>query len=466
MVSLFRTPDYGWSKIESKVLKGRIRIGKLWWMSHDWFIGWGSDYVWMLNPVARMDIVDDDRYDDIIWRRTTGIDFRATWHDRVGVFFRFHDTKEWGNGPYRDRNQVYDDRYGYVGPLMGDDFTYYDVTEYGMHFRWGWFRLDGGKWQNQWGPGSYGHFLLSDEGTSYDQVRLKVDIGSKVRLTALTGVLKQYPSLGDTLYIAAHGEPRIVEPKKFVSAHRLDIAPHRKLQLGFSEMVIYGDRGLELGYLIPLNFYFSAEHHYGDQDNVVWAMDWKYTGIRGVRWYGELFIDDLTIAKLGENSVGNKWVAMTGVRWYDPFELPNVSMGIEFTAIRPFVFSHWYSVNTPAHWTQPLGHWAPPNSLIWTVGGDYQPIRSLYLSVRYDYQKHGANTDELNVGGDQFRPHGTGDSETVGFLDGDLQKQQDFSWKVSWEPLPRFNFAMEGGTVSVDVEDYSWMIAGLYLNFR
>lgn len=455
----------GWTRIKRMGFFEWVHVGNFWEQSYDWFSGDGDSYSWAANPILRYDFVSDNRYDKIIQRRTSGIDFRAIWNDKVGIFFRFHDTKEWGNGPYRSRSQVYDDRYGYIGPLLGDDFTYYDRTDYGIHLRWGRFRLEGGKWQNLWGTGHWGHFLLSDEATSYDQVRLKVDIGSWGQFTALTGALRQYPPLGDTLYISAAGDPRLAETQKFVSAHRIDVRPSRVLQMGFSEMVIYGDRGLELGYLLPLNLYFSAQHHYGDQDNMLMGADFKYTGIRGVRWYGELLIDDLTIAKLGTAYYGNKWAGLLGAWWIDPIGAPNLSVGLEFAAARPYVGTHRFVVDMPTHWTRPLGHPAPPNSLTWTVGGDYQPIRSLSISLRYDYQKHGANPDSLNVGGDANLPYRPGDPEMVAFLAGNVQTSQSWSGAAGWEPLPRLRLEVSGGGTSGDTGDYNWMRAGFYLNF-
>jgi hypothetical protein len=455
----------GWRIIRRTGFLSWLHAGNLWENSHDWVFGEGEDYSWAANPVLRYDFVSDDRYDNAIQRRSSGIDFRAEWKNRVGIFFRFHDTKEWGDGPYYSRSQVYDDRYGYIGPLLGDDFTYYDRTDYGIHLRWGPFRLEGGKWANVWGPGQWGHFLLSNEGTSYDQIRLKVSIGRWGQFTALTGALRQYPPLGDTLYVTAAGDHRIVQASKFVSAHRIDIIPFRNFQFGLSEMVIYGDRGIELGYLLPLNLYYSAEHNYGDQDNVVWGADFKYTGIRGVRWYGEFLLDDLTISKLGTNYYGNKWAALTGAWWTDPIGVPNVSIGAELTAIRPYVGSHRFLVDTPINWTRPLGDPFPPNSITWTFGGEYQPIRSVQVSFRFDYQRHGTNTPDLNVGGDASLPHRPQDPETVRFVAGDVQTNRYWMTVASWEPLPRLSLEVVGGGHSGDSGEYDWIRVGFYLNF-
>jgi hypothetical protein len=469
--------EWNWSKpLESHQLSGWqlarkigflkwLKVGNFWKRSHDWFSGYGDTYAWTVNPILRADIVSDENYDNVIWRRTSGVSFRMVWYSKFGVFFRFHDTTEQGNGPYYSRTQVYDDRYGYIGPLLGDNFTYYDRTDYGIHFRWGRIRLEAGKWQNRWGPGQYGHLLLSDEGTSFDQIRLKVDIGDWGQLTALTGTLQQYPPIGDTLYQSVTGQYRVIESSKFVSAHRLDVKPIRNLELGFSEMVVYADRGMVLGYLIPLNLYFSAQHYYGDQDNVMWAVDAKYTGIRRVRCYGEILIDDMTISKLGTSYWGNKFAGLVGSWWTDPMGLSNLSIGTELTAIRPYVYSHQFVENLPTHWTRPLGYWSPPNSLTWTIGGTYQPLRSIELSVRFDYQKQGVNTDSLNVGSNPYFPHRSTDPENVAFLAGDIQESRFVSGSISWEFLPRFRMIVWGGSRSELSGDSNWIQGGFYLNF-
>jgi hypothetical protein len=455
---------HGWRMVKDTGFLKWLRVGNFWEHSHDWFWGGGDDYAWAINPVLRFDGVEDDRYDDTVLRRTSGITIRGVWRWHVGAFFQFRDTKEWGNGPYWDRSQVYDDRYGYVGPLLGDDFTYYDRTDYGIHLRWGPVRLEGGKWENQWGPGRWGHLMFSGEGTSYDQVGLRVKLGRWGQFSAFTGALRHYPPLGDTLYVSVAGEPRVVEASKYVSGHRLDVKPFSSLQIGISEMVVYGDRGIEIGYLIPLNLYYSAEHHYGDQDNVIWGMDVKYTGIDGVRWYGEMLIDDISLSRIG-TFYECKWAALLGAEWVDPVGLSNFDVGAEATLVRPHVYTHRFLVGTPTHWTRPLGFGSPPNCLTWMVGSGYQPHRSLRVSTRFGFLKHGANTDELNVGGNLNLPFRPGDPEYISFFDGEVEESQCWTAEVSWEPLPRLRLEVAGGSVTGDVEEYDWMRIGFYLNY-
>ena len=55
-------------------------------------------------------------------------------------------------------------------------------------------------------------------------------------------------------------------------AHRLGWS-NRHLSLGLGEMILMGDEGIGLGYLNPVNFYWSEQHARGDRENTLLLFD-------------------------------------------------------------------------------------------------------------------------------------------------------------------------------------------------
>ena len=166
--------------------------------------------------------------------------------------------------------------------------------------------------------------------------------------------------------LSEDGHSRIY-PEKYLAGHRLEIYPMKNLSFSFSEFVVYGSRNIEWTYLIPAVFIWSAEHNLDDRDNVLMSFETKWQPIRGVKIYGNLFLDELNFSKVGTKWWGNKHGTQIGMN----ISLPNIATGeffFERTAVRPWTYTHYNDVNTFTHKGDCLGFFAGPNSLIYTLG--------------------------------------------------------------------------------------------------
>ena len=59
--------------------------------------------------------------------------------------------------------------------------------------------------------------------------------------------------------------------RRNLSAHRVEFDISPNFEFAFNEMIIYAHRDFELGYLNPVNFFFTEEHVQGDLDNLLMA---------------------------------------------------------------------------------------------------------------------------------------------------------------------------------------------------
>ncbi len=406
------------------------------------------------DPRGSAKVISQKGESDPIVITSVGFRFRGQIQDRIGLYLEAKDITEGGRGPYWDRAQLYEDRVGYVGRATGDETINYDVSNFDLSFGGKYWELHLAKMPLRWGPGQSGQLMLSDWGTSFHQVQAAFNLGDHLRLVYVLGALKTYPEIVDTLYQNA-GYYRTVEAEKYIAAHRLEWNPHPRLRFGLSEAVVFGDRQPEIGYLIPVNLFYSAQHDLGDEDNILISFDGAWIPYPKYKLYGELLIDDITFGKVGSDFFGNKLGWLTGLHWMEPVGLENVDMTVEISQLRPFIYTHKYYVNVYQHWTAPLGYRYPPNSQVIYLAANYRPHRRVEVHADWVNLRHGANSVGGNAGGDINSPHDWGASDDAPFLGGVLEKSNRVNLGVNYEVLLGLDLA--GGFSWIDADgETSW----------
>jgi hypothetical protein len=483
VVDTFRVRDPYIIKVFDQFETGTLRVSNSrwsrinnWMYERDWFTqafyrnglnfySYESDDIdGYFDPRGSARIIQQEEGDPIVIT-AVGIRMRASLYRRLGILFDFLDTTERGRAPYSSRSQLYSDHVGYVGGLADEEAANYDLTEFDLAIGGKYWELHAAKLPLRWGPGRSGQLLLSDWPTSFHQAQLNLNLGSRLRLTYLFGSLKTNPEseILDTLY-TAFGDLRTIEAQKYIAAHRLEWNPHRRWRFAFSEAVVFGERSPELAYLIPINFFHSAQHDLGDEDNSLMCFDASWIPHAGWKLYGQFLIDDMTIGKLGSDYYGNKLAWLGGLSWVQPLGLENFDLTLEMAQQRPFVYTQDAPINTYQHWTAPLGFRYGPNSEVLFADLRYGPHRRVLLEASWTHLRHGANSDSVNYGGDINRPHESGMSEDAKFLGGILEKSQEVEIGGSYEILENLHLWSKGRWKDFDGED-SWEVeVGFGLN--
>lgn len=388
------------------------------------------------QPVYGLEIIETDDERGKVSRFTGGFRVTAGYGRRLYGFVDFRDHTESGNGPYDSRERLYEDRWA-AADLKGNSSTSYDVSEsmlqyYGRHLS-----VSAGRGRHRWGPSYFGGLLLNDFAPPFDYARFDLNV-SRVSYTFLHGFLHSMQT-GDSLYVNPDGRPRTLGAEKYLSAQRIEVTPRDNVLLGFSQSVVYGDRGLQLGYLTPLNFLYSVQHSNDDKDNLLLALDGKWRPIPGLKLYGELLLDDVLVGDLFSGTGNSKNAYTLGVHGMIPSNFWNhFDARFEYTKIRPFVYSHFFDVNTYSHWTSPLGFTREPNSEFMTarLGGSFYPF---FCSLTYSRQNHGANTETENVGGSIDAPNYAGNDKEFPFLAGLFERSEELILSARYEILPNLN---------------------------
>ncbi|TKJ42112.1 hypothetical protein CEE37_00090 [candidate division LCP-89 bacterium B3_LCP] len=416
-----------------------------------------------IDPRGMARVIQQEGDNRTIAITAVGIRLRGQIYDKLGIYFDFLDNTEQGRGPYWDRAQLYEDRTGWVPNMEGKEFANYDVSNFDMTFGGGFWELHLTKTPLRWGPGQSGQLLLSDWGTSFHQVQAGFNLGSHLRLVYVFGTLKTYPEVYDWLYNSA-GYVRNIEADKYIAAHRLEWDPHPRFRIAFSETVIFGERNPELAFLIPVNFFHSAQHDLGDEDNSLLTFDATWIFHKGWRLYGELLVDDVSFNKLGTDFYGNKLGWLGGLSCVEPLGLDNLDATLEMVQLRPFIYTHQYPVNVYTHWTAPLGYRYGPNTETLFFDIRYRPHRRVALNLNLTRSLHGGNTASYNAGGNILEPHEHGTDEDAPFLGGALERMQGIEIGGEIELLMGLYIWSRGSWIDYDGDGFWEWEAGFRFN--
>ncbi len=217
--------------------------------------------------------------------------------------------------------------------------------------------------------------------------------------------------------------------------------------IGIGEAIVYSGRGIEIAYLSPLAFYKFIEMSLQDRDNGVLYLDIQTSFISNLELQGTFFLDENILFNLGDfDSFTNKTGYQLGAFWYEAFTINNLSWILEYTKIRPYVYSHTNIKNTYTAWETNLGHRIGPNADEIFTRFAYNVNSWIGASLEYRHLRSGENIYDddgnliKNVGGDIFVSHESRESDIAIFLDGIRINTDIFQAGIRIEPIRDFIF--------------------------
>jgi hypothetical protein len=343
-------------------------------------------------------------------RRAVQPNYGAAFRGRLWNVGFFSDNRiyaEWGSGTYI---QNYTASRGYPRNAEKDSSrATWDVSDSYLSAGIRGLSFQMGRDNVRWGPGPDGGMMFSGLAPSMDLFKLSL-------------------AFGRTQFTWFHGELRGDVSRKWVSAHRLECTVMTGVDVGVSEAVVYGNRGMETAYWNPILPFLVSQHSLGDRDNTVMGLDADVHGIRNVRLYGELFIDDLFAPwELFSDYWGNKVAFMAGGTWANPLSFTDSGIRVEYTRVDPYVYTHRDSVNVFEHFDAGLGSPLQPNSDRWLAQCDHWFSLAWRGSLRFETVRHGL--------GDRRSPHREKEGEKKHFLSGTVETVHRLSVRAEWEPL-------------------------------
>ncbi len=338
----------------------------------------------------------------------------------------------------------------YRDPVINQAYTIRVTDTKNFDFSEGYARYDAGiisvqfgKERILWGTGYDQRMISSDNVRPYEFLRADVQYKA-LKYTFFHGSLLGRKG-GLTFTLGPDTTTKYFEPTvadKYFAAHRIEFSFPRLMDIGFQEMAIYSNRSVDFAYLNPFIVLESAQRSREERDNVLWAFDVQTHFLAGLELAGTIVFDDLHFQEFFKSRWYNRYAYQLGAMLTEPLFLPDMSLMLEYTRVKPFVYAHDRSrENTYTSLNSLLGPRIGPNADSWFIRADYMPAWNLSFSGRVFLVRHGRNVYDTagrlvrNVGGDVFQPHRPNDPLEAPFLDGNLVKSQQIQLLASYQFL-------------------------------
>ena len=255
---------------------------------------------------------------------------------------------------------------------------------------------------------------------------------------------------------------------KYYAYNKIKVEFKNFADLGIGEAMIYSGRGIELAYLNPFAFYKFEEMSLQDRDNGTIFLDFQTNGIENLELQGTFFLDENILSHLQDMSLySNKTAYQFGAFWYSPFSINDASVVLEYTKIRPYVYSHTNPQNSYTSFGQSLGHRIGPNADEIYSRLTYNFSSKLSGNFEFQHIRSGENIYDgqgnliFNAGGDYRVPYRDGiDPLHINFLAGERINQNIYTLSLRYEPFRKIYFDLlykiiNQKNISKDISDNS-----------
>lgn len=414
-----------------------------------------SKFVMFVNLIAEGDLIlaRPEKVNELITANlfTAGGEIRGTVLNKVGFYLRGTNGVFHGNrlAAQSKKELMYNFKFN-----EKPDENFFDETEGYVTADFDFVKLKIARDRINLGYGT-NKFLIDNNAPLFDYFSFKIQFGF-FNFSYLHGkLLGEKTQLNDSLF----GIMNQVTEKYFVY-HRMGFDFSKHLKLGVGEAVIYGDRPMDISYLIPISFFKSVEHYNQDRDNTMLFFDLNNQSLPNTNIFLNFLIDDIAFGKIGTGWWGNQTVTNCGIL-SSPF-YPNLPLDLrfEYYRIEPYAFTHRLLRNNFTNLGFSLSSIEQPNSELFFGGISFRFTNRLAFSTNFSYSRHGSNIVRSdgtiqNFGGDINLGRRTFDSEKVKFLDGNLEIQKKIVASIYYEPINQYKFFLDAALTNSNKTDNS-----------
>lgn len=276
----------------------------------------------------------------------------------AGKWWKGHTNKnnDYANSNYLINSWVQrDDNMIYIDKIQGE--IKYDIADFGY------IALKRGKLDIASNIG--GSIILNDEKTNdYTYLNYHYKFGDFSLDFAHASLI------ADSINTSGPGSiSKLDAPDKYLALHRFGWRPSNNLFMFVGEEIFYGNRAMDLNYFLPVGFWRITEHNQADRDNILIFAGIEYSPLQNLSLYTNVIFDELSKSKIFTSWWGNKYALQTGLMQkniYTSSFLAWKSAGLEFTAIRPWIYTHKYLYTKASNDDHPLGFADGANLLKYT----------------------------------------------------------------------------------------------------
>jgi hypothetical protein len=255
-----------------------------------------------------------------------------------------------------------------------------------------------GKYSRSWGPG-VSSITVSQKAPTYPQFGFDWNIGPGLRFRyGHANLRSNILDEARTDSSQAINKVRKVYLSRYLAAHRVELDLPKGFTLGLHEAVVYGDRDIDMIYLIPFISFWSAQNYVGDLDNVQLSVDLTYRPSQNIKIYGVFFMSEFAPRIAFEKANGN-WFGWQGGAQLKSLLIDGDNLVAEGSWTDHRIYRHRFPVNDYYSHDYPMGHWMGPHAqglfLSYDVG-----LKGFQWQAIFNYVKRGELTDQMIV--DQY----------------------------------------------------------------
>ncbi len=286
-----------------------------------------------------------------------------------------------------------------------------------------------------------GSVILNDACNDYGYFSGKLDF-KKFSISLMHGTL-----IPDSTNVDDLGEPIYKDYNdKYLAIKKLDWKPSSKFHLFAGEEVVYGGRSIDPSYLLPQTFLRATEHNLRDRDNVLIFCGINLKPSNKSTFYLNFIFDELSRSKIFTDWWGNKYAIQLGKSYlFNPKQ--NTRFTLEFTAIRPWVYTHKILHNKYSHDGIGLG-FSDGSNLIQIAGEfNYGLLKYLTANIHSSFTKQGSLGNNFSIN------YETRPDDSASWLEGENTEKIEIRTVLKWQPLTHHRLLFGHSATKIDDND-------------
>ena len=215
---------------------------------------------------------------------------------------------------------------------------------------------------------------------------------------------------------------------KYLVIHKIDWKPTTNFHFFIGEEVIYGNRSINPSYLLPHTLMRAVEHNLRDRDNILifTGMNWKLIPKNII--YFNFILDELKKSEIFKDWWGNKYAFQIG-NSYTFDQEKEIILTLEFTALRPWIYTHKDLYNKFSHDRICLGFPEGSNLIQFAFEFNYRFRKNLSFNIYSSLTRQGSVGNNFSINYEN-RP-----SDTAKWLEGKITDNLKISPVLTWQPL-------------------------------
>jgi hypothetical protein len=232
---------------------------------------------------GQLEISDDGHYHEAVYNRYRASGSVHLVTDWVTLANRTSVDQDYKHDPF------------YAGDLSeSKNWLYGRTNEAYIDARFKDFQIFFGRMNRNWGPPGSASLILSNNPYSYDHFLFSYTC-KKIKLSVLAAQLDDITA--DVKSSPDNPAGIVLNAKRYLVGHRLDLSLSPKFQLAFSEMATFGggDRQFDWSFLNPMTFYYGLQRNDKKQMDGFWNLDLFYKPVSRISVYAQFLIDDIIV---------------------------------------------------------------------------------------------------------------------------------------------------------------------------